>query len=107
MYDKNTFNSNKALQGELKMKPIMEWIIVKDLEIPDRTEGGIYIPESAKKKESIQRSEVIAISDEIPTEDLSYEVGDIIARHKQTGVEFEKDNEKYLFIKYDGIMGVE
>ena len=96
------------------MKPVNGWIIVEKIEKPKQTPGGIYIPDEVNKAEKIQRSTVLQISQDVldacKTEErsLPYQVGDTVLHHAQTGIELvplDKDN-KTLFMKFDGVMGV-
>lgn len=97
------------------MKPVNGWIVVKKIERAKQTPGGIYIPDEVNKNDKIQRSEVIAISDDVlraceeEKRELPYKVGDIIISHSQTGIELVPLNkdDNTMFMKFDGVMGVE
>ena len=95
------------------MKPINGWIVVETLKKPDRTPGGIILPEP-KEKEKIQRNRVVSISQDVLNaceaegRELPYKVGDIIITHSQVGIEmvpFKKDDNTML-MKFDAPMAV-
>jgi co-chaperonin GroES (HSP10) len=97
------------------MKPVNGWILVKRLEVDEKTPSGIYIPKAATSEQKIQRNEVLQISQDVYNAcekegtTLPYKVGDIVLTHVQVGIQYvpyDKEN-NILFLKFDTIMGVE
>lgn len=96
------------------MKPINDWIIVETEDPVEVSAGGIILP-NAKKNQSIKKSKVLAISDDVCTLcekdglELQYSIGDIVYHHAQTGlkVDLSDERDKRYYIKYDAVMGVE
>lgn len=98
------------------MRPVNGWIIVQKIERAKKI-GSIIIPDEVNKNKNnkIQRSKVIAISDDVliackeEHRELPYKVGDIVTTHSQTGIELvplDKENNT-MFMKFDSVMGVE
>jgi co-chaperonin GroES (HSP10) len=95
------------------MKPVNGWILVKRLEVDEKTPSGIYIPKATDQK--IQRNEVLQISGDVfaacekEGTTLPYKVGDVVLTHTQLGIQLvpydTKDN--IMFLKFDAVMGVE
>jgi chaperonin GroES len=82
--------------------------LIKRINIEEQTKGGIFIPESAKEKPL--EGEVIAIgpgkiieSKRIP---LDVIVGDKVLFAKYSETEITLNNEKYLLLKEDDILGI-
>jgi co-chaperonin GroES (HSP10) len=97
------------------MKPVFDWVLVEKIDQPERTVSGIYIPESTKKEEKIQRSRVLKIAQDLIDKydlegrKLPYKVGDVVITHSQIGLEIVVYNkeDKTMLIKHETIMGVE
>jgi co-chaperonin GroES (HSP10) len=98
------------------MKPVNEWIIASPITAEDEvSEGGILI---AKKpgSEDIKKAKVTQISEDISyimnkdedqPRELPYKVGDTVVYYGKVGINFSIRGEKFLFLKYDGMLAVE
>jgi chaperonin GroES len=91
-----------------KLQPLHDRVLVKRINIEEQTKGGIFIPESAKEKPL--EGEVIAAgpgriidNKRIP---LDVIVGDRVLFAKYSETEVTLDNEKYLLLKEDDILGI-
>jgi len=89
-------------KGELfmKFKPLKDRVFVKYSEEAEKTAGGIYIPESAKEKP--QKGIIEAVGSEVK----EIKVGDIILFDKYSGSKINIDNNEYLIIKEEDILGI-
>lgn len=82
------------------------------LSIPQKrkkTAGGLYIPDAAKEKP--QKGTVMSVGTGKITEDgkrqpMEVKVGDIILFDKYSGSKIKMDNEEYLIIKEEDILGI-
>jgi len=81
-------------------KPLGEKVFVKFLEELERTSGGIYIPDAAKEKP--QRGKVEAIGKDVK----EVKEGDIVLFDKYAGSKIKIDNDDFLIIKEEDILGV-
>jgi chaperonin GroES len=94
----------------MKFKPLKDRVLVRYSEEPDKSAGGIYIPETAKEKP--QKGEVIAVGSGKITDDgkvqaMEVKVGDIVLFEKYSGSKIKMDDEEYLIIREDDILGIE
>ena len=84
----------------MKFKPLKDRVFVKYTEEAERTAGGIYIPESAKEKP--QKGIIEAVGSEVK----EIKVGDVILFDKYSGSKVNIDNNEYLIIKEEDILGI-
>ena len=92
-----------------KLKPLSDRVMVKPLEKEQEKKGGIIIPDTAKEKP--QEGEVIAAGpgkrDEqgkiIP---MDVKVGDKILYGKYSGTEIKIEDEEYLIMHQEDILGI-
>ncbi|MGC2423139.1 MAG: co-chaperone GroES [Nitrospirota bacterium] len=81
-------------------KPLGDRIFVKYMEEVERTAGGLFIPDAAKEKP--QRGKVEAVGKEVK----EVKTGDIILFDKYSGSKISIDNEDYLIVKEEEVLGV-
>jgi chaperonin GroES len=84
----------------MKFKPLKDRVFVKYTDEAEKTAGGIYIPESAKEKP--QKGIIEAVGSEVK----EIKVGDIILFDKYSGSKVNIDNNEYLIIKEEDILGI-
>jgi chaperonin GroES len=92
-----------------KFKPLQDRIVVKRLEEQAVKKGGIIIPDTAKEKP--QEGEVMAVGPGKVTEDgqrqpMSVKVGDKILFGKYSGSEVKLDDEDYLIMREEDVLGI-
>jgi chaperonin GroES len=92
-----------------KFKPLQDRILVKRLELKETKKGGIIIPDTAMEKP--QEAEVIAVGPGKVTKDgarqpLSLKVGDKILFGKYSGNEVKLDDEEYLIMREEDVLGI-
>ena len=85
----------------MKMKPLGKRIVVKALEQEQKTEGGIYLPETVSK-EKPQQGEVTAVGDEFK----GVKIGDKVVFAKYGGTEIKIEGEDYLVLGEDDVLGI-
>jgi chaperonin GroES len=95
--------------AKVKIKPIGDRVLVKQVEDKEQVRGGIIIPDSAKEKP--QEAEVIALGTGKREEDgklrpFEVKVGDRILISKYGGTEVKLDEEKYTLVREDDILGI-
>jgi len=81
-------------------KPLGDRLFVKFLEEMEKTAGGIYIPEAAKEKP--QRGKVEAIGKDVK----EVKVGDTVLFDKYAGSKIKMDNDEYLIVKEEEVLGI-
>jgi chaperonin GroES len=93
----------------MKVRPLHDRILIKRIEEKESIKGGIIIPDSAKEKP--QEGEVIAVGKGKKTEDgklipLDVQAGDRILFGKYSGTEIKLDDQEYLIVREDEVLGV-
>ncbi|MBS1717838.1 MAG: co-chaperone GroES [Armatimonadetes bacterium] len=92
-----------------KLKPLGDKIVVSVIESDDKTAGGIYLPDAAKKKP--QEGKVIATGDGRVLEDgsrnkLTVKVGDRVLFSKYGGNEVTIEGAEYTILDEDQIYAI-
>src|SRR5208282_6376001 len=93
----------------MKVKPLHDRILIKRVEEKETVKGGIIIPDTAKEKP--QEGEVIAVGGGKKTEEgkvipLDVKAGDRILFGKSSATEIKIDEEEYLIIREDEVLGI-
>jgi chaperonin GroES len=93
----------------MKIRPLYDRIVVKRVEEKEQMQGGLYIPDSAKEKP--QEGEVVAVGKGKRLEDgkvvaLDVQVGDRILFGKYSGSDIKLDNDEYLIMREDEVLGI-
>lgn len=91
------------------IRPLHDRIIVKRLDEQEQMRGGIIIPDTAKEKP--QQGEVIAVGegkfrDDGTRQPLDVKAGDRVLFGKYSGSEVKLDEEEYLIMREDEVLGV-
>jgi len=91
------------------IRPLQDRVIIKRIEEGEQIRGGIIIPDSAREKP--QEGEVIAAGEGKKLdsgERLAMDVkeGDRVLFGKYAGTEVKLDDEDYLIMREDDILGV-
>ncbi len=92
-----------------KIRPLHDRVLVKRIEEEETRRGGIIIPDTAKEKP--QEGKVIAVGGGKILENgqkvaLDVKVGDRILFTKYSGSEVKIEDEEYLILREDDILGV-
>ncbi len=93
----------------MNFRPLHDRILIKRIEEKETEKGGIIIPDTAKEKP--QEGEVIAVGNGKKTEEgkvvpLDVKAGDRILFGKYSGSEIKMDDEEYLILKEEEVLGV-
>lgn len=93
----------------IKIKPLGDRVIVSPIEPKEVVRGGIIIPDSAKEKP--MQGKVVAVGpgalnkhgERLP---MDVKEGDIVLYGKYSGTEVKLDDEKYLIMHQEDILGI-
>ncbi len=93
----------------MKIRPLHDRVLVQRIEEEEKTKGGIIIPDTAREKP--QQGKIIAVGpgridekgNRVP---MNVKEGDRILFGKYAGSEIEIDDEQYLIMREDDILGV-
>ncbi|RWB21815.1 MAG: co-chaperone GroES [Mesorhizobium sp.] len=93
----------------MAFRPLHDRILVRRIEVDEKTAGGIIIPDTAKEKP--QEGEVIAVGpgardDSGQLQPLDVKVGDRILFGKWSGTEIKLNGEDLLIMKESDVLGV-
>lgn len=95
---------------EIKIKPLADYVLIEPIKEPEKTKGGILLPQSAEK-EKPEKGKVIAVGpgkrDEkgnlIP---VSVKVGQKVLFKKYGPDEIKVDDKEYLICKEEDILAI-
>ena len=86
------------------IKPLGARVVIQPLEEENRTDSGLYIPDTAKEKP--QTGVVVAVG--VDTEDvkITVKVGDKVLFPKYTGTEIKLGGEDYNIMDFEKVLAV-
>jgi chaperonin GroES len=98
-----------ATKTQTKLRPLHDRLLVKRIEEEEVRRGGIIIPDTAKEKP--QEGKVIAVGTGKVTEEgkrlaLDVKAGDRILFGKYSGSEVKIDDEEYLILREEDVLGI-
>lgn len=93
----------------MTVRPLHDRLLIKRVEEKEHVKGGIIIPDTAKEKP--QEGEVIAAGNGKKTEEgkvipLDVKAGDRILFGKYSGSEIKIEDQEYLILREDEVLGV-
>jgi len=93
----------------MNFRPLHDRILIKRIEEKETVKGGIIIPDTAKEKP--QEGEVVAVGQGKKTEEgkviaLDVKAGDRILFAKYSGNEIKIDNQEYLILREEEVLGI-
>ena len=92
----------------MKLVPLFDKVVLKQLGAEETTKSGIVLPGAAKEKP--QQAEVIAVGPGgvIDGKEVTMQVkaGDKVIYSKYSGTEVEIEDEKYVIVKQNDILAV-
>ena len=91
------------------LKPLGDRIVVKVIEDTEQTQGGIFIPDSAKEKP--QKGEIVAVglgkmNDKGEREPLDVEVGQKVLYAKYAGTDVKMDGTEYKILSIKDALAI-
>jgi chaperonin GroES len=93
----------------MTVRPLHDRVLIKRVEEQETIKGGIIIPDSAKEKS--QEGEVVAVGAGKMLENgsvvaLEVKQGDRILFGKYSGTEIKLENQDYLILREDEVIGI-
>ncbi|MDA0803197.1 MAG: co-chaperone GroES [Planctomycetota bacterium] len=94
----------------MKVRPLGDKILVKRDEAQTKTDSGIFLPESAKDKP--KQGRVIALGSGVLNKDkgtyipFTVKKGDTVIFSSYSGTEVKIDNEEFLIMTEEDILGI-
>ena len=100
--------TNTKEESVMKLVPLFDRVVLKQLIAEETTKSGIVLPGQAKEKP--QQAEVIAVGPGgvVDGKEVSMQVkvGDKVIYSKYSGTEVEVEDEKYVVVKQNDILAV-
>ncbi len=93
----------------MNFKPLKDRLLVKYSDEPEKSSGGLYIPDSAKEKP--QEGKVVAagpgrITDDGKLQAMEVKVGDLVLFEKYGGSKLKLEGTEYIIIREDEVLGI-
>ena len=93
----------------MSIRPLADRLVIKVVEDAEQTQGGIFIPDSAKEKP--QKGEVVAVGsgktlDNGQKEEVEVKVGEIVLFAKYSGTDVKMDGNTYKILSIKDVLGV-
>ena len=95
------------MAGEVKLRPLEDRVVVKQVEAEEKTSGGILLPDAAKQKP--QKGTVVAVgqgklNDAGERVKLALSVGDTILFGKYSGSDVEVSGTEYKILRESEVL---
>jgi len=88
----------------MKLTPLNDRVVLKQLVAEETTKSGIVIP--GQNKEKPQQAEVVAVGPGTEEVKMQVKVGDKVIFSKYSGTEVKLDEDEYIICKQDDILAV-
>ncbi|MBR5337224.1 MAG: co-chaperone GroES [Lachnospiraceae bacterium] len=92
----------------MKLVPLGDRVVIKQLVAEKTTKSGIVLPDNAQEKP--QEAEVVAVGPGgvVNGKEVKMQVkaGDKVIYSKYAGTEFKMDGEEYIIVKQDDILAI-
>jgi len=91
----------------MNIKPLGDRVVIKKVEVEEKTKSGIVLPSSAKEQPQI--AEVVAVGAGITEDEKKKDeikVGDRVIFSKYAGTEIKIDDVEYTIVKLSDILAV-
>lgn len=92
----------------MKIKPLGDRIVIKSLEQEETTKSGIVLPGSAKEKPVMAEIVAVGPGGTVDGKEVTMyvSVGDRVIYSKYAGTEVKLDNEEFLIVRQNDILGI-
>ncbi len=92
----------------MKLKPLCDRVVIKQLEAEETTKSGIVLPSQSKEKP--QQAEVLAVGPGgmVDGKEIKMEVkkGDRVIYSKYAGTEVKLGDDEYIIVKQNDILAI-
>ncbi len=89
----------------LDVTPGYNYVLMEPVEMEKTTPSGIVLPDTVDKKPQLGKVLAIGPADD-KAKKVICKVGDTIVYRKWGGEDFEYQNRKLMFVKFDDVLGV-
>ena len=93
----------------MKLRPLEDRVVIKQTDAKEKTDGGIFLPETAKEKPQIGK--VIATGPGKPLDngkrsEMSVKKNDEVIYAKYIGNEVKIDGKEYVILRESDVLGI-
>ena len=88
----------------MKLVPLGDRVVLKQVEAEETTKSVIVLPGAAKEKP--QQAEVVAVGPGTEEVKMEVAVGDAVIYSKYAGTEVKLDGEEYIVVKQNDILAI-
>jgi chaperonin GroES len=103
-----TFKIFKGENRKMKLKPLLDKVVLKPVEAVETTKAGIILPGSAQEKPEM--SEIVAVGPgglvDGKEVTMFVKVGDKVITGKYSGTEVKIDGEEYTIVRQNDILAI-
>ena len=92
----------------MKIKPLLDKVVLEQIEPEEKTESGIFLPTSTKEKPAIAKVVAVGQGGYVDGNkiEMLVNVGDKVIYSKYAGSEIKLENKEYIVIKQADILAV-
>lgn len=93
----------------MKLRPLDDRVVIKQLDAEEKTAGGIILPDAAKEKPQIGKIVVTGpgkLLEDGKRGKMSVKKNDEVIYGKYMGSEIEIDRDKYVILRESDILGI-
>ena len=92
----------------MKLKPLADRVVLKQLEAEEKTKGGIILTSAAQEKPEIYEVLVVGPGGMVEGKEVKMEVkaGDKVIMGKYSGTSVKLDGEEYIIIRQNDILAI-
>jgi len=88
----------------MKLVPLGDRVVLKQLEAEETTASGIVLPGQAQEKP--QQAVVVAVGPGKDDVKMTVKVKDLVIYSKYAGTDVKLDNEEYVIVRHDDILAI-
>lgn len=92
----------------MKIKPLGDRVVIKNLEAEETTKGGILLTNSAKEKPQMAQVLAVGPGGNVDGKEIKMQVkeGQKVIYSKYAGTEVKLDGEEYIIVRQSDILAV-
>ena len=92
----------------MKLRPLLDKVVIKAAEMEETTKGGILLPGSAKEKPQIFEVVAVGPGGVVNGEkvEMTVSVGDKVITSKYVGAEVKIDGVEYIIVSVNDILAI-
>ncbi len=92
------------MSKKIGIKPLGARVVIQPIEEENRTDSGLYIPDTAKEKP--QTGQVVAVGEGTEEITITVKEGDKVLFPKYTGTEIKLGGETYMIMDFEKVLAV-